>query len=158
MPRVIYDYPERPSKSMKKYYRVSVVALFVMLPGLSLAEHASAQLAYNSPTIAPLEPLEAHPSTSLTIVDQLRHNHYVKRTIDDHTSSQIFERYLELLDGGRSYFLASDVQGFERYRYTLDDALKKGDLGPAFEIFNLYQSRVAQRLQFLIQRVDRENQ
>ena len=139
---------------MKKYYRVSVVALFVMLPGLSLAGHASPRLAYNSPTIAPLEPLEAHPSTSLTIVDQLRHNHYVKRVIDDHTSSQIFERYLELLDGGRSYFLASDIQGFERFRYTLDDALKKGDLGPAFEMFNLYQSRVGQRLHFLIERVD----
>lgn len=145
---------------MQKYYLVSsrkvavVVALFVILPGIVLAQREGPRLAYNTTVVKPLEPLDAHKGTSLTIVDQLRHNHYVKRTIDDRTSSQIFERYLELLDGGRSYFLASDTQKFERYRYTLDDALKKGNLDPAFEIFNVYRTRLADRLQFLITRME----
>ena len=31
--------------------------------------------------------------------------------------------YLELLDPSRVYFLASDIESFERYRSGLDDAL-----------------------------------
>ncbi|MEE9255484.1 MAG: hypothetical protein V3U43_11135, partial [Pseudomonadales bacterium] len=103
---------------MQKYYlalsrkAAVVVALLVTLPGLALAQPEGPQLAYNTPAVKPLKPLEVHTSTSLTIVDQLRHNHYVKREIDDHASSLIFERYLELLDGGRFYFLATDIQQF----------------------------------------------
>jgi carboxyl-terminal processing protease len=102
-----------------------------------------------------LEPLEIHPRTSLTIVEQLRHNHYIKKPLDDGLSSDIFEKYLELLDGGRSYFLASDVEEFEKYRYTIDDSLKRGELEPAFEMFNRYQARVVDRLHFLIDSIDR---
>lgn len=146
---------------MKKYYpifrtavsRTATVSLLAMLSGLALAQ-AGPQIAYNGPTVAPLEPLEAHPSTSLTIVDQLRHNHYVKRAIDDRTSSQVFERYLKLLDGSRSYFLAPDIERFEHYRYSLDDALKRGNLDPAFEIFNVYQNRVVERLGFLLEQLE----
>ena len=35
---------------------------------------------------------------------------------------------LESLDGARSYFLASDIAEFERYRYQLDDAVTSGKL------------------------------
>ena len=38
----------------------------------------------------------------------------------------------------------------EKYRYALDDALKRGDLDPAFDIFNRYQARLEERLEFLI--------
>ena len=78
-----------------------------------------------------LEPLEVHPRTSLTVVEQLRHNHYVKKPLDDAISSDVFDNYLEALDPGRAYFMAADVAEFEQYRYELDDALKRA-LGPAF--------------------------
>jgi carboxyl-terminal processing protease len=97
-----------------------------------------------------LEPLDVHPRTSLTIVEQLRHNHYLKKDLDDQLSSHIFEKYLEMLDGGRVYFDAQDVQSLEKYRYKLDDALIRGDLQPAFDIFNLYQERLTERLEFLL--------
>ena len=38
----------------------------------------------------------------------------------------------------------------EKYRYALDDALKRGDLDPAFDIFNRYQVRLEERLEYLI--------
>ena len=102
------------------------------------------------PLVVPvLEPLDVHPRTSLTVVEQLRHNHYVKKPLDDGISSDVFDKYLDTLDAGRAYFLAGDVEEFEAYRYTLDDALKRGDLMPAYEIFNRYQNRVIDRLQYL---------
>ncbi len=97
-----------------------------------------------------LNPLSVHPRTSLTIVEQLRHNHYLQKDLDDDISSAIFDKYLEILDGARVFFLASDIEAIEKYRYSLDDALKRGNLKPAFEIFNLYQTRLVERFDFLL--------
>ncbi|MEZ5551698.1 MAG: carboxy terminal-processing peptidase [Pseudomonadales bacterium] len=97
-----------------------------------------------------LAPLDVHPRTSLTIVEQLRHNHLLKKDLNDQISSEIFDKYLDLLDGGRAYFLAADVHAFEKYRYELDDALIRGNLDPAFEVFNRYQQRLDERLEFLL--------
>ncbi|MFW6094772.1 MAG: carboxy terminal-processing peptidase, partial [Pseudomonadota bacterium] len=112
-------------------------------------------IAYDTPGDAlDLEPLDAHPRTLLTIVEQLRQNHYVDRKLNDELSGEIFDNYLEMLDGNRMYFLASDVEELEAYRHELDDALVRGDLEPAFEIFNLYQQRLTERLEFLLSELD----
>jgi carboxyl-terminal processing protease len=101
--------------------------------------------------LAVLAPLDVHPRTALGIVDQLRHSHYLKKPLDDQVSSEIFEKYLTMLDSAKVYFLASDIQSLEKYRYLLDDALIRGNLEPAFEIFNLYQQRLNGRLAFLLE-------
>jgi len=101
-----------------------------------------------------LSPLDVHPRTALGIVDQLRHNHYLKKPLDDQISSEIFEKYLSMLDGAKVYFLEEDVQGLEKHRYLIDDALIRGNLEPAFEIFNLYQVRLDGRLEFLLSELE----
>ena len=98
--------------------------------------------------IAPLAPLLEHPRTSSNVVEQLRRNHYVSKSIDDALSSAMLDKYLSILDGNKSYFLASDIAEFEALRYELDDALKASDLAPAFRIFNRYQDRLLQRLDY----------
>ncbi len=100
--------------------------------------------------IAALSPLDVHPRTALGIVDQLRHNHYLKKPLDDQLSSEIFEKYLSLLDGAKVYFTEADIKELEKYRYLLDDALVRGNLEPAFDIFNRYQVRLDERLNFLL--------
>ena len=111
---------------------------------------AEATPAYTFPIPEALHPLDVHPRTSLSIVEQLRHNHYLQKPLDDAASSELFDKYIDLLDSGHAYFLASDIQALEKYRYALDDALKRGDLDPAFDIFNRYQVRLEERLEFLI--------
>jgi carboxyl-terminal processing protease len=106
--------------------------------------------AYSLPIPETLRPLDVHPRTSLSIVEQLRHNHYLQKPLDDAASSVLFDKYLDLLDSGHAYFLASDIQAMEKYRYALDDSLKRGDLDPAFDIFNRYEVRLEERLEFLI--------
>ncbi|MFK7915502.1 MAG: carboxy terminal-processing peptidase [Pseudomonadales bacterium] len=101
-----------------------------------------------------VSPLDIHPRTSLTILEQLRHNHFLEKRIDDELSSEVFDNYIKTLDSSRSYFLASDLKTFDAYRFKLDDALKRGNLRPAFEIFNLYQERVVDRLEFLLARLN----
>ncbi len=105
-------------------------------------------------TAPTLSPLDIHPRTSLIVVEQLRRNHYINKTVNDELSEHIFDKYLAVLDPGHYYFIANDITDFEKYRFRLDDALKKGDLDPAFVIFNRYQMRIVDRLNYLIAMID----
>ena len=104
------------------------------------------------------EPLRLEPEMdqryASNIATRFLTNYHYKRTrLDDDLSSQIFDQYLELLDPNRIYFLASDVESFERYRSGMDDALRHSDLLSAYEIFNVYVDRVRQRVDYARSRV-----
>jgi len=101
----------------------------------------------------PLGPLAEHASTCRAIVKRLMRDHYRKILVNDSLSSKIFESYLSEIDPARSYFLASDIDEFEPYRYRLDDSFASGDLEPAFIIFNRYIRRANERLQFRLGRL-----
>ncbi|MGY3055029.1 carboxyl-terminal processing protease [Pedobacter sp. UYEF25] len=76
------------------------------------------------------------------VVGLIENYNYKKIQINDSISSIILDRYIKSLDQGRNYFLASDIKGFEKYRYTLDDDFKNGDLSAPFYIFNVYLKRL----------------
>jgi carboxyl-terminal processing protease len=92
-----------------------------------------------------LAPTARQDSLDRTISELLSQHHYRQSPLDDALSSLVLNAYLDSLDFSRSYFLASDIAGFEPYRHTLDDALKSGDLQPAYVIFNLYLRRLTER-------------
>jgi carboxyl-terminal processing protease len=144
--------PQRPRRPLARRFALPLLTGALVVAGSIAASDTTdpQQVALATPVPAALSPLDVHPRTSLTIVEQLRHNHYLHKALDDAASSEVFDKYLDLLDAGRAYFLASDVQAFEKYRYSLDDALKRGDLDPAFEMFNRYQSRLEERLEYLL--------
>lgn len=118
---------------------------------LLLAPVLAVAIGSEEPAWERVEPMEVHPRTSLNVVEQLARHHYVRRRVDDDLSSEIFDHFLEMLDPQRSYFLAGEIREFEKYRYGLDDALRNGDLEPAFEIFNVYQSTLRDRLEHTIE-------
>ena len=132
---------------------VALLAVSVFIASNSQADRSN-QLASVSTAPVILTPLDAHPRTSRSIVEQLRHHHYLNKPLNDNTSSQIFDKYLNMLDRGHAYFLISDIQALEKYRYELDDALREGNLEPAFEIFNRYQVQLVDRLEYLLTLLD----
>ncbi|MBD3748010.1 MAG: carboxy terminal-processing peptidase [Sphingobacteriales bacterium] len=75
---------------------------------------------------------------------------YKKPVLNDSLGSVIFDNYIKGMDPNRSYFLASDIKDFEKYRSTFDDDLKVGDLTAAFYMFNVYQKRYNEDMQFSI--------
>ncbi len=134
---------------------VAFLSAMVSTPGLFAAEEAQrapetieSSAGSTHDQWIDLQPLAEHPRTSVSVVEQLRRNHYLRKPIDDALSSAMFDKYLSMLDGNRSYFLASDIETFESLRFTLDDALKDSDLDPAFYIFNRYQQRLLERLNY----------
>jgi len=74
--------------------------------------------------------------------------HYKDTRLDDDFSSVILDEYIDLLDPNKNYFLASDIADFDRYRNSLDDALRHSDLTPAYDIFNVYIDRVRERVAY----------
>ena len=104
-----------------------------------------------------LEPLEAHARTSVAIVDRLRNHHLLKsKPLDDEASSAVFDKYLRFLDPKRMHFFASDVAALEeKYRHALDDALRHGDLQPAFDIFNRFRRRQLERVEHEVELLQR---
>jgi carboxyl-terminal processing protease len=101
-------------------------------------------------TAAVLAPTEQENYVARRVADIVAREHYRRAPLDDHLSSLILDRYLDAIDGGRSYFYASDIAEFERYRYELDDAIKAGDVEPAFVIFRRYQQRSRERMTYAI--------
>ena len=73
---------------------------------------------------------------------------YRPRPLDDTLSADIFERYLESLDGSKMFFIAPDIARFARFKDRMGGAIKAGELDPAFAIFALFQERVAQRVDY----------
>jgi len=100
-----------------------------------------------------IEPQMEHRYASNIATRFLTNYHYKRTRLDDELSSDIFDHYLELLDPSKVYFLSSDIETFERYRTSLDDALRHSDLMPAYDIFNVYATRVQQRVDYARDRV-----
>ncbi|MGH8129418.1 MAG: carboxy terminal-processing peptidase [Steroidobacteraceae bacterium] len=99
---------------------------------------------------------ERHRRVMRLVSEVVERQHYRQAALDDELSAQIYERYLEALDGSRSYLLASDIAEFERLRYQLDDAIEEADAGPAFEIFTRFQQRNREVLRHAISLLDVE--
>ena len=74
--------------------------------------------------------------------------------MNDALSSDTFDNYIEALDPGRYYFLAADIAEFEGYRYELDNALRRGDLLPAYHMFNRLQKRLLERTKYMQRAID----
>ncbi|MEZ0469115.1 carboxy terminal-processing peptidase [Luteimonas salinilitoris] len=71
---------------------------------------------------------------------------YRPRQLDPTMSTDIFERYLESLDPTKMFLAAADVAGFEAYEPRIGEAIRDGDVEPAYAIFMLYKERVGERV------------
>ncbi len=129
-----------------------ISAMVVCSSAIGLAALLGA--AMTPPTAAPtavLAPTEQQDYVARRVSDIVAREHYRRAPLDDHLSSLILDRYLDSIDGARSYFYASDIAEFEKYRYQLDDAIKSGDVEPAFVIFRRYQQRSRERMSYAIE-------
>jgi carboxyl-terminal processing protease len=131
---------------------VLLLAVATLLLGTARAPSASA----NATTTTGFAPTERHAKVARLVSSMFERSHYRQAPVNDPVSSLVLDRYLESLDGSRSYFLASDVKEFEQYRYELDDAITTGKLDPAFTIFNRFQQRNRERMAHALKLLDTE--
>ena len=101
------------------------------------------------PVVARIAPAPEHINLDRTITNLLSYYHYRRNKPDDTQSSAILDAYLEALDFNKLHFFASDIEKFQKYRNRLDDFLQQGYLEPAYEIFNIYLQRLAERTEYV---------
>ena len=103
-----------------------------------------------------LAPVARHEKIGQLVTEFIQKSHYRHASVDDELSSKVLDRYIESLDNNRMYLLASDVAEFEKYRYGLDDMVRSEPLDPVFEMFEVYRTRVRQRLEFALSMLEIE--
>ncbi|MGY2260679.1 carboxy terminal-processing peptidase [Pseudomonas sp. SDO55104_S430] len=130
---------------MKRLFPSTALALFI---GIGLLPLSSSSFAANS--WDKLQPDRDEVIASLNVVELLKRHHYSKPPLDDARSVIIYDSYLKLLDPSRSYFMASDIAEFDKWKTQFDDFLKSGDLNAGFTIYKRYLDRVKARLDFAL--------
>jgi carboxyl-terminal processing protease len=133
---------------------VATSVMMAMVLALASSSRAPAGTSMLPP--GTLAPTERQRLVARRIGAILEEAHYRRAAIDDKMSTQIFDRYLDFLDGQRSYFLASDIAEFEQYRLKFDDMIRTGDVEPAYVIFARFQQRNRERIRHAVALLDTE--
>lgn len=107
-------------------------------------------------TLTIIEPANHYQIENQLITSILTRYHFKDFEIDDSLSSIIFNRYLDALDNGKNYFLASDIESFNSEKYQLDDKLFKGDIQFYYDVFNVYLKRMNERMSFIDELLNNE--
>ena len=77
----------------------------------------------------------------------LEEGHYTHQQLNAEMSQKFLRNYLELLDFSHLFFTQKDVDGLTaKYGNALADDVLLGNLKPAYEIYDLYQKRVDERV------------
>ena len=73
----------------------------------------------------------------------LDRGHYDPTELTDEISYEIYNNYLEAIDGQHRFFLKSDIDEFENYQYRIDDEVKQRSL----KFFSLTHTRLVKRME-----------
>ncbi len=106
--------------------------------------------------VSDLVALDKHIKATELITHILTTYHYKKTELNDELSGLIFKNFLKNLDQNKAYFTNSDIKSFEKFRYSIDDAIKKSDISLAYEIFKQYRERVKQRINYALKIINND--
>ena len=144
---------------MQKAHRSSTAwlaasALSVALLALGSSSRAPASTGALPP--GSLAPTDRQRMIARQVGSILEEAHFRRASIDDRLSSEVFDKYVDFMDGQRSYFIASDIAEFESLRLRFDDMIRSGDIDPAYGVFARFQQRNRERIRFALSQLDKE--
>ena len=132
---------------------IIIIAGFVLIPADNEPEFKSVDeipefvLQYPvNDTIKVLYPESKNVNETIIVTELLKRYHYNKVELSDSLSSVIFDSYLTSFDNSKLYFLKTDIESFEKYRFEIDNFLTEGDLNAAYQIFAVFKERYYERL------------
>lgn len=86
---------------------------------------------------------------AMSIATQLPKIHLNRLDFDDNIATNALHVFIDTLDYRHSYFLKSDIDGFEKQAPNMDDWLKAGQTGFAREIYDTFLERVNNRVAYV---------
>ncbi|NKJ09751.1 carboxyl-terminal processing protease [Rhizobium sp. SG741] len=112
---------------------------------LAIAPSAYALETGSPPVLAPLEQQAQAAHLSAQFLTRF---HYKPVPLDDALSARIMNRFIKSLDPDRVLFLKADIDKFMADSTKIDDAINREDLQIPFTIFNVYEQRVVDRMNY----------
>lgn len=104
-----------------------------------------------------LKPKPVYGKEAKVVSFILDNNHYRKINLDDSLSAVILTQYIESLDNNKTYFTAADIAAFDKYKDKIDDLTKAENVGPAYEIYNVFKHRFDERMDHVLGTLVNEN-
>jgi len=137
---------------MKRLGVASTSIAFVLWAPLA----AAIPPAHSVSELPQLEPAEQHQAASKRVNGYFTRYHFKNMTLDNALSSQIHDRYLELLDYSKMFLLQADVDASEEYRSLYDDMIDNGDLAIAYNLHEKALQRRFERYAYALSLLDEE--
>ena len=105
-------------------------------------------------TNAPLVPTVKERRIAQSVELLLNRNHLSKKPTDETLSERGFELFFKALDPNKAYFYQSDVDEFAKRAKQIGAQAQAGDVGFAFDVFNLYLKRIDERIDWVRELLD----
>jgi carboxyl-terminal processing protease len=121
--------------------RAAVAILILFFSGKILANPADTTT---------FKPKPVYGKELQTILGILNFNHYSKLKFNDSLSAVVLQQYLINLDGGKYFFLQTDIDAFQKYKTQLDDLSMAGDVTPAYEIYEVFRKRFSTQMDYIL--------
>lgn len=132
-----------------------LMALFTMGLFVNSSFAVEPQIKENALVIP--KPNDQHSISTKRVTARLTQSHYEKFKLDDEFASKIFNRYIDFLNPAHNTFLQSDVEEMRaKYGTKLDDQLYAGELGAAFDMYDLMTKRRYERYKYALSLLDKE--
>jgi carboxyl-terminal processing protease len=91
------------------------------------------------------------------VIGMMKNEHLLNLPFDNTISSRAFDQYIKSLDPLKIYFMQTDIDEFEKWRFKIGEQLSNGDYTIAMEIFKRFIQRVDERTQTALEKVELEH-
>lgn len=117
----------------------ALIATSLMWGSFSIAAKPSSEVEQSIVISAPTYNEQLINSAHSAILAQY---HYDRLPIDNALSERIYILYLKALDPQKTFFVQSDIDHFETYRFKFDDFVKRSKLEVPYEMYALLLERM----------------
>ena len=117
----------------------ALIATSLMWGSFSIAATPSSEVEQSIVISAPTYNEQLINSAHSAILAQY---HYDRLPIDNALSERIYTLYLKALDPQKTFFVQSDIDHFETYRFKFDDFVKRSKLEVPYEMYALLLERM----------------
>jgi carboxyl-terminal processing protease len=135
----------RKNHILMKVILIALVPMFFLLK--SNADNA--QTVSKSGITDGIQPTATQKKVEEAVTRILSNYAYKKIELNDSLSSKIWDGFLKDVDYSKLYFLQSEINSFEKYRFLIDNNLIEGDLTAPYEVFNLFLKKYKERNKFI---------
>ena len=92
--------------------------------------------------------------TARMVADMVSTRHINHPAIDDDISQRLLDRYVDVWDPQKLYFMQSDIDVFRALKVQLDDKIREGDVRFASTVFERFQLRMQERATLIGKLID----